>query len=361
MRMKNLESILLPQIEDRRPLIIAGPCSAENEIQVLETAQKLKTQGVKIFRAGVWKPRTKPGSFEGHGVKALPWIKKVKDELGMYISTEVANHEHIKIAIDAGFDLLWIGARTCANPFAMQEIADTLKSLNTDIPILIKNPINPDLELWIGGIQRIYNAGIRKLGAIHRGFSVYGQHTYRNQPQWHIPLELHRRFPNLPILHDPSHTGGKQELIAPLCQQAMDMGFDGLIIECHNNPQNALSDNEQQLTPQMFDDLMSSLIIRDSMSTSENLSALRSQIDDIDDELMQLLAKRMSVCREIGQHKKENRMPVVQNNRYQQLISSRISQAQNIGLGKDFIKTILESIHEESVRQQIEVINKQKH
>lgn len=358
--MNNLKPILPIGVKHKRPIIIAGPCSAESEQQVLESACELSRLGIKIFRAGIWKPRTKPGSFEGCGSVAFPWLKKVKEQFNMYISTEVANHEHVKLAIDADFDLLWIGARTCANPFAMQEIANTLKEIGKDIPILVKNPINPDLELWIGGLERLYNAGITRIGAIHRGFSVYGNHIYRNQPQWHIPIELHRRFPNLPILHDPSHTGGKQNLIAPLSQQAMDMGFDGLVIECHCNPQKALSDNEQQVTPQMLHEIITSLIIRDGVTTSENLSVLRSQIDDIDEELMQLLSKRMEICREIGEYKRENGMPVVQNTRYNQLINTRIRQAENIGLGNDFIKTILESIHEESVRQQIEIINKKR-
>lgn len=355
--MKNLESIILPGVDSHRPIVIAGPCSAESEEQVLQTAHELSRADIKIFRAGIWKPRTKPGSFEGIGADGLPWLQKVKEQFGMYTSTEVANHEHVRMAVDAGIDMLWIGARTSANPFAMQEIADTLEEMKADIPVLVKNPINPDLELWIGAMQRLYNAGIRKIGAIHRGFSVYGKHLYRNQPQWHIPIELHRRYPNLPIFHDPSHTGGKRELIAPLSQQAMDMGFDGLIIESHCEPDCALSDKSQQVTPDVLQFILSTLVIRDTVQSTENLSLLRRQIDDLDEELVELLAKRMNVCREIGRYKKEHGMPVVQNSRYDQLLNSRIEQALQVGLGKDFMREILESIHGESVRQQIEVLN----
>ena len=229
-----LESILLPGIEDKRPMVIAGPCSAETEEQVMCTAKQLAEKGMKIFRAGIWKPRTKPGGFEGVGVDGLAWLKEVKKETGMYVSTEVATSKHVYECLKAGIDILWIGARTTANPFAMQEIADALKGV--DIPVFVKNPVNPDLELWIGALERINNAGLKRLAAIHRGFSSYDKKLYRNLPQWHIPIELRRRIPNLPIICDPSHIGGKRELIAPLCQQAMDLGFNGLIIESHCNP-----------------------------------------------------------------------------------------------------------------------------
>ena len=227
--MNDLQSILLPGIESKRPIVIAGPCSAETEEQVMDTAKQLAKNGIKIYRAGIWKPRTKPGGFEGVGEIGLPWLQKVKEETGMYVSTEVATAKHVEAALKAGIDILWVGARTSANPFAVQEIADSLKGV--DIPVLIKNPVNPDLDLWIGAIERIYNAGIRKLGAIHRGFSSYDKKIYRNLPQWHIPIELHRRLPNIPIICDPSHIGGRRELIASISQQAMDLSFDGLIIE----------------------------------------------------------------------------------------------------------------------------------
>ncbi|MBR6286459.1 MAG: 3-deoxy-7-phosphoheptulonate synthase, partial [Bacteroidaceae bacterium] len=234
----------------QRPLVIAGPCSAESEEQVLSTAKQLASNGIKIFRAGVWKPRTKPGGFEGHGVTALPWLKRVKEETGMLVSTEIATAKHVEAALEAGVDLLWVGARTTANPFAVQEIADSLRGV--DVPVLIKNPVNPDLELWIGAFERLNGAGIKRLGAIHRGFSSYDKKIYRNLPMWHIPIELRRRIPSLPIICDPSHIGGKRDLVAPLCQQAMDLGFNGLIIESHCNPDAAWSDASQQVTPDVL-------------------------------------------------------------------------------------------------------------
>ncbi|MDE6225172.1 MAG: 3-deoxy-7-phosphoheptulonate synthase, partial [Muribaculaceae bacterium] len=254
---------LFDDIDPNSPLIIAGPCSAETEEQVLSTARQLAATGIKVFRAGIWKPRTKPGGFEGIGAEGLEWLKKVKAETGMKVATEVANHEHVRQALEAGIDLIWIGARTSANPFAMQEIADTLAEIGRDVPVLVKNPVNPDLELWIGAIQRIYNAGFHRLGAIHRGFSSYGKHLYRNLPQWHIPSELRRRAPELPIICDPSHIGGKRELVAPLAQQAYDMGFNGLIIESHCDPDCAWSDKDQQVTPEILNVILNMLVVRD--------------------------------------------------------------------------------------------------
>ena len=233
---------LFPTIDSSKPIIIAGPCSAETEDQVMTTARELAANGIKVFRAGIWKPRTHPGGFEGVGAEGLGWLARVKKETGMIVSTEVANRQHVEQALEAGIDMLWIGARTSANPFAMQEIADALAEASTDVPVLVKNPVNPDLELWIGAMQRIYNAGIRRIGAIHRGFSAYGKHLYRNLPQWHIPIELRRRFPELPVFCDPSHIGGKRELIASISQQALDMSFSGLIIESHCDPDCAWSD-----------------------------------------------------------------------------------------------------------------------
>lgn len=348
--------INLPGVEDKRPLIIAGPCSAETEEQVLQTARELADKGVKIFRAGVWKPRTKPGGFEGVGSEGLLWLKKVKEETGMYIATEVATEKHVLEAIKHGVDLLWIGARTTANPFAMQEIADALQG--ADIPVLIKNPVNPDLELWIGGVERIYNAGIRRIGVIHRGFSSYDKKLYRNLPQWHIPIELRRRYPNLPIFCDPSHIGGKRELIAPLSQQAMDLGFDGLIVESHCNPDCAWSDKEQQVTPEALIYILNMLVIRETTQTTENLSVLRKQIDELDNQLLELLAKRMRVSNEIGQYKKEHSMPILQTNRYDEILNKRVGQAVQMGMSGEFMQVVLEAIHEESVRQQMEIMNK---
>ena len=351
----NLESILLPGVEEKRPLIIAGPCSAETEQQVMDTALMLANKGIKIFRAGIWKPRTKPGGFEGIGVDGLVWLKHVKEETGMYVSTEVANERHVFEALKYGVDLLWIGARTTANPFAVQEIADALKGV--DIPVLIKNPVNPDLELWIGAVERIYNAGLHRIGVIHRGFSSYDKKMYRNLPQWHIPIELRRRLPNLPIICDPSHIGGKRELIAPLSQQAMDLGFDGLIIESHCNPDCAWSDKNQQITPDVLNYILNMLVVRETTQTTESLSELRKQIDELDDQLLELLAKRMRVSREIGQYKKEHDMPVLQTARYDEILNKRINQAEDMEMDGEFMKVVLQAIHEESVRQQIKILN----
>ncbi|MCD7710182.1 MAG: bifunctional 3-deoxy-7-phosphoheptulonate synthase/chorismate mutase type II [Porphyromonadaceae bacterium] len=352
----NLEPLSLPGIENNRTLIIAGPCSAETEEQVLETAKKLAGIGIKIFRAGIWKPRTKPGGFEGVGTIGLPWLKRVKEETGMYVATEVANQYHVFEALKYGIDILWIGARTSANPFSMQEIANALKGVN--IPVLIKNPVNPDIELWIGGIERIYNAGIRKIGVIHRGFSAYDKRIYRNLPQWHIPIELRRRFPNLPILCDPSHIGGKRDLIAPLCQQAMDLGFDGLIIESHCNPDAAWSDAPQQVTPEVLTYILDMLIIRETSQSTENLKELRRQIDDLDNQLLDLLSKRMRISREIGRYKKEHDMPILQTARYDEILNKRVNQALDLEIDGEFMKTIYAAIHEESIRQQMVIINK---
>lgn len=351
------ESIMLPGVDPQRPVVIAGPCSAETEEQVMETARGIANDGIKIFRAGIWKPRTKPGGFEGIGSEGLQWLKRVKKETGMYVTTEVATKEHVFEALKAGIDLLWIGARTTVNPFAVQEIADALKGV--DIPVLIKNPVNPDLELWIGAFERLYNAGIRRLGAIHRGFSSYDKKMYRNQPLWHIPIELRRRLPNLPIFCDPSHMGGKRELIAPLCQQAMDLSIDGLIIESHCNPDCAWSDAAQQITPDVLDYVLHLLVIRNSTQTTENLAELRRQIDGIDEQLLELLAKRMRISCEIGVYKKEHNMPILQSPRYSEILEKRSNMGEQMELNTEFVKEILKEIHEESVRQQMIIMNEQ--
>lgn len=348
---------LLDNIPTDKPLIIAGPCSAETRQQVLNTANELAANGIRIFRAGIWKPRTKPGGFEGVGVEGLEWLKEVKALTGMYVATEVATRQHVEAALDAGIDLLWIGARTSANPFAMQEIADALAEAATDVPVLVKNPINPDLELWIGAMERLYNAGIKRIGAIHRGFSAYGKHLYRNMPQWHIPIELRRRIPALPIICDPSHIGGKRELVAPLSQQAFDMGFDGLIIESHCDPDCAWSDKSQQVTPEVLNFILNTLVVRAEKQSTENLQLLRQQIDGIDNEILEALNKRMRVSREIGQYKKEHRMPILQAGRYDSIMKSRVKTATEMGMSAEFMRTILSAIHEESVRQQIEILN----
>jgi chorismate mutase len=354
--MKNLElqTILLPGIDEKRPLVIAGPCSVESEEQVINTAKALASKDIKIFRAGIWKPRTKPGGFEGVGSVGLQWMKRVKAATGMYTMIEVATHDHVFEALKAGVDMLWIGARTVANPFAVQELADALQGV--DIPVLIKNPVNTDLELWIGAIERIYGAGIRRIGVIHRGFSTYEKKIYRNLPVWHIPIELQRRYPNLPVLCDPSHIGGKRELIAPLCQQAMDLNFNGLMIEAHWKPEEALSDASQQITPEVLDYILNLLVIRDTTQTTESLAELRRQIDSIDEGLLELLAKRMRISREIGVYKKEHNMPVLQTPRYGEILDNRSETGVLLDLNPDFVKTVLRAVHEESVRQQMEIM-----
>lgn len=353
--MNDIKPIKFCGVDSKRPVVIAGPCSAETEEQVMEAAKDLAKNGVRIFRAGIWKPRTKPGGFEGVGSVGLTWLQEVKKETGMLVATEVANKQHVEEALNAGVDVLWIGARTSANPFAMQEIADSL--VGADVPVLVKNPVNPDLELWIGAMQRIYNAGIRQIGAIHRGFSAYGKHLYRNMPQWHIPIELRRRMPELTLICDPSHIGGKRELVAPLSQQAMDMGFDGLIVESHCDPDSAWSDKSQQVTPEVLNFILNMLVVRDTTQTTESLTLLRQQIDQIDNDLLEALSKRMRISREIGQYKKEHSMPVVQTGRYDDILNSRAAAAEELGMNGDFMKTVYQAIHEESVRQQIEVLN----
>lgn len=356
--LNNLQPLLPEPFDLSRPLVIAGPCSAETEEQVLSTARQLSKDGLRIFRAGIWKPRTKPGGFEGVGTEGLPWLARVRNETGMLTATEVATRQHVIDAVCSGVNVVWIGARTSANPFAIQEIADALKDLGRDLTVLVKNPVSPDLELWIGSLQRIYNAGIRRLGAIHRGFSTYGSHMYRNAPQWHIPIELRRRYPNLPILCDPSHIGGKRDLIAPLSQRALDMGFDGLIIESHCTPDEAWSDKDQQVTPDNLKYILDNLVLRESTVSTEDLATLRRQIDEVDDELIELLNKRMGIAREIGRYKKEHNMSVVQIGRHDEIMQARAQTAGRLGMSDDFIRTVLSAIHEESVRQQIEIVNR---
>ncbi len=351
----DLEPLRLPS-DNERPFVIAGPCSAETEEQVMTTAFQLASKGCHNFRAGVWKPRTKPGGFEGNGEKALPWLRRVKNETGMLVATEVATPEHAELAMKYDIDILWIGARTSANPFAMQALAEALRGV--DIPVFVKNPVNPDIELWIGALERLNQAGIKRLGAIHRGFSSYDKKIYRNLPMWQIPIELRRRIPSLPIMNDPSHIGGRRELIAPLCQQAMDLGFDGLMVESHHSPDEAWSDAKQQVTPDVLDYILSLLVIRDEKVSTEGIHELRKQIDELDNQLMELLAKRMRVCREIGTYKKEHNMTVLQPTRYNEILDKRGAQGALWQMDTDFVKAVFEAVHQESVRQQMEIINK---
>lgn len=282
-------------------------------------------------------------------------MQRVKEETGMLVSTEVAKPEHVELCLKYGIDILWVGARTAANPFAMQDLADALKGV--DVPVFVKNPVNPDLELWIGAMERINQAGIKRMAAIHRGFSSFDKKIYRNLPMWQIPMELHRRIPTLPIICDPSHIGGRRELIAPLCQQAMDLGFDGLLVESHCSPDEAWSDAKQQVTPEVLDYILSLLIVRDEHVTTEGITLLRKQVDELDNELMNLLSKRMRVCREIGQYKKEHNMTVFQANRYSEILDKRGAQGALLGMSPEFIVQVFEHVHEESVRQQVEIIN----
>lgn len=344
----------LPFIEI--PLIIAGPCSAETHEQTIKTALGLNANGIKLYRAGLWKPRTLPDSFEGVGKIGLEWLNEVKRKTGMHVATEVATREHVELCLDKGIDVMWIGARTTTNPFAVQEIADALSGHN-DVIVFVKNPVNPDIELWIGALQRINNAGITMLGAIHRGFDTGGTHIYRNMPEWHVAIELRRRIPELPILCDPSHMGGKRELLPTLSQQALDMGFDGLFIESHCNPGKALSDSDQQITPSELNSLINSLVIRRQNEPNEMLNAMRNQIDECDNGLIEILNKRMTISREIGKYKKEHDMQVVQTSRFDVILKQRINQAQEMGMSGDFMKKVMTAIHQESVRQQIEILN----
>lgn len=351
-----LEPLNLKGIDmSKRPVVISGPCSAESEEQVMNTAKQLAANGIQIFRAGVWKPRTKPGCFEGHGEPALPWMRRVKEETGMLVTTEVATPKHVELCLEAGIDILWIGARTTANPFAVQDIADSLRGV--DIPVLVKNPVNPDIELWIGALERLNVCGVKRLGVIHRGFSSYDAKIYRNLPMWQIPIELNRRIPQIPIICDPSHMGGRRDLIAPLCQQAMDLGMEGLMIESHCEPDSAWSDAKQQITPDILSYILNLLVIRDESVTTENIKELRKLIDNIDNELIDLLAKRMRVSREIGQYKKEHGMTVLQSKRYSEILDKRGAQGSLCGIGSECVSTIFEAIHEESIRQQLKIIN----
>lgn len=351
----DLEPIVFPGVVSVRPIVVAGPCSAETEEQVLDVARSIAAHGIKLFRSGIWKPRTKPGGFEGVGSLGFDWLKRVKQETGMYVATEVANKEHVFEAHQAGIDILWLGARTTVNPFAVQEIADALRGI--DIPVFVKNPVNPDLELWIGAIERLYNAGVRRIGAIHRGFSSYDQKTYRNPPMWHIPIELRRRIPALPIFCDPSHIAGNRECIALLSQQAMDLQFDGLVIETHCHPDDAWSDAAQQITPETLVHILSRLVIRNADRPSQFFSELRWQIDQIDENILELLAQRMQVSAEMGEYKRKNNMPALQTMRYSEIIEHCTGFGKTLDLNPEFVQEVIKEIHEESVRKQMDVMN----
>lgn len=342
------------------PLIIAGPCGAESREQVLETAKALsQIPGIQLFRAGIWKPRTRPNSFEGVGEEGLAWLKEAKQKYNLKTTVEVANANHAELALKNGVDVLWIGARTTVNPFSVQEIADAVKG--TDIPVMIKNPIHADLQLWIGAIERINNAGINKLIAVHRGFHFFGKSKYRNKPMWEIMIELKTLLPNLPIICDPSHISGKRDLIQHVAQKALNLGVNGLMIESHINPDKALSDADQQLAPADLKQLLAELqfpktIINNSERTNK-LNNFRQMIDEIDDELMNILRKRISVIEEIGSYKKEHNITVFQLERWQEILRTRSQWAEKLGLSRNHIEKICQLLHEESIRIQNEVMN----
>jgi len=341
------------------PFIIAGPCGIESRTQINEIAESLNTQNVNLIRGGIWKPRTRPDSFQGIGEEGLKWLKEAGLANGLPVAVEVAHPRHIEQALSAGIDCFWIGARTTVNPFLVQEIANAL--LGVDIPVFVKNPINPDLELWIGALERIYNSGLRKIAAIHRGFSSYEKSKYRNAPNWQIPIELKRRIPNLPIICDPSHISGNKSLVSSLSQTAMDLSFDGLMIEVHPDPKNALSDKEQQLLPLELKELLNSLILRqqsvDDVIFLNLLEELRHRIDKIDEDILNMMAERMSVAREIGQYKRENNMTILQVERWNEILRTRQKSGMQKDLTREFIIQLFEKIHSESIHHQTRVMN----
>lgn len=353
-----LKSDLTGLIGTDYPIVIAGPCSAESEDQLLSTAHSLRAEGVKMLRAGLWKPRTKPGCFEGVGESGIPWMLRARRETGMKISAEAGSAWHARVLLDADFDALWIGARTTANPFAVQEIADAIASSGKRIAVFVKNPVNFDLNLWIGALQRIALCGVSTYAAVHRGFSSYGNSQYRNPPHWSIPIELRRRYPNLPLLCDPSHICGRRDLIGILSQESIDLGFDGLMIESHIKPSEALSDSDQQLTPQSLGEMLRGLKIRNKGGQLPRLEALRHKIDECDAELLDVLSRRMEVCREIGELKKEQNLPAVHMERHDSIMRSRVEQGISRGLSGDFVSRLMRAVHAESVRAQIEILNR---
>lgn len=344
-----------------RPSVVAGPCSAESEEQIMETAKGLKEMGINVFRAGIWKPRTHPGCFEGVGAEGLEWLRKVKSEYGLKVSTEVASEKHVKECLKQGVDMVWLGARTTANPFLVQEIADALSG--TDIPVLVKNPVNADLELWIGALERLNRAGVKKLGVIHRGFSTFDKIKYRNDPQWQVAIELRSRYPELPFFVDPSHLGGSRDYILEISQRSLDLGFEGLMIESHCNPSVALSDAKQQLTPAELSDLLyNQIVVRENDSDApqwkENIDQLRAKIDIIDENILYALGSRMNVSRQIGEYKKENNIAILQTARWDKVLSKVVNVGSTYGLSEKFLKDVFAAIHEASVEVQNEVISK---
>jgi chorismate mutase len=344
----------------KKPILIAGPCSAETEEQVIETAVRLAATGkVDVLRAGIWKPRTRPGAFEGIGAKGLPWLQKAKEITGLPVAVEVAKASHVELCLEFGIDVLWIGARTTVNPFAVQEVADALKGV--DIPVLLKNPINPDLALWLGGMERLQKVGLTKLGAIHRGFSNSGEKIYRNRPQWQIAIDFKSAMPDIPMINDPSHICGRRDLLQKVAQKAMDLNFDGLIIESHITPDTAWSDAAQQITPEVYGQMINDLIIRQydpkDIKEKTKLDRLRKEIDMIDEEIMGILASRMKIAREIGLYKKENNMTILQSDRWKEVLQKFVERGTQNELSEEFITRVIKSIHDESIEQQEKIMS----
>lgn len=347
------------QKKDSRPFLIAGPCSAETEEQVLDTAHGLANQGIDLFRAGVWKPRTRPGAFEGNGAVALPWLRRVKQETGLRTTIEVANGNQVYEALKHGVDVLWVGARSTVNPFSVQDIADALRGV--DVPVLVKNPVNPDLDLWIGAIERIRNAGVTQIGGIHRGFSAYAKSKFRNAPYWEIPIELRRRMPDLPLICDNSHICGNREDLLEVAQQALDLNYDGLMTEVHPTPDAAWSDAKQQITPFIYSELVRSLVVRrettDDRDFLENIENLRHKIDEVDLELLNLLARRMRIAEDIGRYKSRNNISILQTLRWNEILERGYAQGRQRGLNDEFIERFLSAVHQESIAHQQTVMS----
>jgi len=344
----------------KRPLIISGPCSAETEEQVVETVQRIAATGkVDMIRAGIWKPRTRPGSFEGIGVKGLPWLLRAKKLTGLPTMVEVATGKQVEDAISFEVDVLWIGARTTVNPFSVQELADALRG--TDVPVLIKNPINPDLELWTGAVERVAKSGVKQIGLIHRGFSSYGNTEYRNAPMWHLAIEMKRRYPDLLFINDPSHICGRRDILHEVAQKAIDLDYDGLMIESHIDPDHAWSDAKQQVTPEKLAELLDSIIWRREDVNSEEyhaaLEKLRQQINHLDDELMQILSQRMKISEKIGAYKKNNNITILQTNRWNEILQRAVQKGENLGLSKEFITKYFDAMHMESINHQNKIMN----
>jgi chorismate mutase len=352
----DFKPIFQPQ---NRPILIAGPCSAETEEQVLATAHGLSDKGIDLFRAGIWKPRTRPGAFEGIGVAGLPWLRRVKEETGLRVTTEVATAQHVYECLKYGIDVLWIGARTTVNPFSVQEIADALAG--TDIPVIVKNPVNPDYKLWVGAMERLYKAGLRRIAAIHRGFSTYGDSKYRNVPRWQMALNLMEEFPGLEVICDISHICGRRDILAETAQKAYDLNFDGLMVEVHPDPDNAWSDAAQQITPERFGEMTQSLVLRSATSEDpgyrEQIEHYRQQIDEFDEEIIHLIAQRMHLVREIGYIKKDKNVAIFQPERYRALADACRIRAEKGDLSREFISLFLEAIHQEGINQQERIMN----